>query len=247
MHYFVKIISLLLINLFPVALATDYNIMSEELPPWNFTENGSPTGVTVEIVREILKKINHPDTITIYPWIRAYRMTRYGRNNILFTMARTSEREALFNWIGPIATERTYFYKHKDTKLHLESLADANNSYTILVTRGFPEQKILLSKGFNNLFITLKTINSFKMLAQHRADLVVSGEFTAKFLMNKNLIDGALIERTNVELLTSDLYIAFSKNIPSNEIIKWQNALNQLKASGKYEEIFKKYMGDDIN
>ena len=68
MHYLVKIISLLLINLFPIALATDYNIMSEELPPWIYTENVSPTGVTVEIVREILKKINHPDTIAIYPW-----------------------------------------------------------------------------------------------------------------------------------------------------------------------------------
>jgi len=31
--------------------------MSEKLPPWNYTENGSSTGVTVEIVREILKKL----------------------------------------------------------------------------------------------------------------------------------------------------------------------------------------------
>ena len=247
MHYLVKIISLLLINVFPAALAADYNIMSEELPPWNYTENGSPTGVTVEIVREILKNINHPDTISIYPWVRAYRMTRDGRNNILFTIARTPEREALFNWIGPIATETTYFYKNKDTKLHLENLADVDDSYTILVTRGFPEQKLLLAKGVNNLFITLKTINSFKMLAQHRAELVVSGEYTAKYFINKNLIDGASIERINIELLKSDLYIAFSKNIPSNEIIKWQNALNQLKASGKYDEIFKKYIGEGVN
>ena len=245
MHYLVKIISLLLINLFPVALATDYNIMSEELPPWNYTENGSPTGVTVEIVREILKKINHPDTIAIYPWARAYQMTRYGRNNILFTMARTPEREPFFNWVGPIATEKTYFYKNKDTKLHLEKLSDADDT-DILVTRGFPEQKLLLSKGFNNLFITLKTINSFQMLAKHRAELVVSGEFTVKYFINRNLIDGALIERINIELLKSDFYIAFSKNIPPNEIIKWQNALNQLKTSGKYDEIFKKYMGEGV-
>ncbi|NQZ11834.1 MAG: transporter substrate-binding domain-containing protein [Algicola sp.] len=247
MHYLVKIISLLLINVFPVALATDYNIMSEELPPWNYTENGSPTGVTVEIVREILKKINHPDTIAIYPWARAYRMTKFGANNILFTMARTPEREPLFNWIGPIATEKTYFYKNKNTNLHLENLSDAEDSDVILVTRDFPEHKLLLAKGFNNLFITLKTINSFQMLAQHRAALVVSGEFTTKYFIKKNLIDGALIERMDIELLKSDLYIAFSKNIPSNEIIKWQNALNQLKTSGKYDEIFKKYMGEAVN
>ena len=85
------------------------------------------------------------------------------------------------------------------------------------------------------------------MLVQNKADLVVSGEFTAKYFINKNLIDGALIERVYIELLKSDLYIAFSKNIPSNEIIKWQNALNQLKKSGKYDQIFKKYMGEGVN
>jgi len=62
-----------------------------------------------------------------------------------------------------------------------------------------------------------------------------------------NLTDAALIERMYVELLKYDLYITFAKNIPSNEIIKWQHAFNQLNASGKYEEIFKKYMGDDVN
>ena len=91
---------------------------------------------------------------------------------------------------GPIATERTYFYKNKDTKLHLESVADADDSFSILVTRGFPEQKLLLSKGFNNLFITLKTLNSLQMLAQNKVDLIVSGDYTVKHLINKKQIDG---------------------------------------------------------
>lgn len=51
----------------------------------------------------------------------------------------------------------------------------------------------------------------------------------------------------NIELLKFDLYIALSKNIPSNEVLKWQNALDQLKASGKYNEILKKYIGDSVN
>ncbi|WP_170940676.1 transporter substrate-binding domain-containing protein [Pseudoalteromonas sp. NBT06-2] len=221
--------------------------MAEALPPWNYIENGTPTGITVEVVREILKKINHPDTIVIYPWARAYRMTKDGSNNILFSMARTPEREPLFNWVGPIATEVVYFYKNKDKKLHIESLDDAKKTSMILITRGFPEQKYLLSKGFNNLFITLKTLNSLQMLARHKVDLIVSGDFTVKHFINKKKIEGTLIERVNIELLKFDLYIALSKNIPSNEVLKWQNALDQLKASGKYNEILKKYIGDSVN
>ena len=54
-------------------------------------------------------------------------------------------------------------------------------------------------------------------------------------------IDPALIERTNVKLFETKLYIAFSKDISDSEVYKWQLALDQLKASGKHEKILKKY------
>lgn len=89
-----------------------------------------------------------------------------------------------------------------------------------MITRGFPEQELLLSKGFNNLFITLKTIKSLQILAQYKGDLVVSGNFTVKHFINTKQIDGALIERMDIELLKPDLYIALSKNISSNDDYK---------------------------
>ena len=85
------------------------------------------------------------------------------------------------------------------------------------------------------------------MLAQNKVDLIVSGDYTVKHLINKKQIDGALIERVNIEILKFDLYIALSKNIPANEVLKWQNALDQLKISGKYNEILKKYTTDSVN
>ncbi len=46
-----------------LSFAENFTIYTEEYPPYNYTDNGSITGISTEIVREILHRINHLDTI----------------------------------------------------------------------------------------------------------------------------------------------------------------------------------------
>ena len=59
--------------------------------------------------------------------------------------------------------------------------------------------------------------------------------------MNDADIDPTLTERTNEKLFKTKLYIAFSKDTADSEVNKWQQALGQLKTSGKHGETLKKY------
>jgi len=216
--------------------------MTEELPPWSYHDNEKISGIAVEVVREILDALALPDTIKIYPWQRAYRMTLERKNNILFSMAKTPERESLFKWVGPIATEKVYFYQNKKSDHQLDQLSDAKKVKTILTTRGFPEHNYLLSKGFNNLHITSSMETSFQMLAHQRGDLTISGETTGNYYLKKTNIDKKTIVASKFFLYQFDLYIAFSRNIPNTEIEKWQRALDQIKKSGRFTEIINKYI-----
>jgi len=225
-----------------MAYADEYRIMTEELPPWSFHNNAEISGIAVEVVREMLITLELPDTIKIYPWQRAYRMTLERNNNVLFSMAKTPERESLFKWVGPIATEKVYFYKNKNTKLKLDKLSDAKQVNTILTTRGFPEHNYLLSKGFNNLHITSSMETSFQMLAHQRGDLTISGDTSGNYFLKKANIDKKSIVASKFSLYQFDLYIAFSKNISDIEIKKWQRALDQIKKSGRFTEIINKYI-----
>jgi polar amino acid transport system substrate-binding protein len=49
--------------------ADELTILTEEWKPISFSgEDGKPTGLAVEIVQEILRRLNVPDTIEIVPW-----------------------------------------------------------------------------------------------------------------------------------------------------------------------------------
>jgi len=231
--------SLLLFN--PSIEAKQYKIMTENFAPFGYIENDNLTGLSVEIVREILKLTSQPDNIQVHPWARVYREAQQGPNKIVFSMARSPDRETLFKWVGPLIADNIYFYKRKGSNSRIETLEDAKRVNKIMLTRDFPEHKFLHSRGFTNLTLTVRPIQTFKMLIAQRGELVPMGELAALNTIKEAGINPSLIERTNVKLFETKLYIAFSKDISDNEVNKWQMALDQLKTSGKYANILKKY------
>ena len=74
----------------------NFSIMTEELPPFNYTENGKVTGFSSEIVLEICERVGHAKTIEVLPWARAYKSISNEDNKVLFSTTRTSKREELF-------------------------------------------------------------------------------------------------------------------------------------------------------
>jgi polar amino acid transport system substrate-binding protein len=49
------------------------------------------------------------------------------------------------------------------------------------------------------------------------------------------------VQKTPVLLFMAEGYLAFSKNVPDDVVRQWQAALDQLKKSGKYDELVKVY------
>ena len=68
--------SLLLIwMILPLAVSTaaEMTLITEELAPFNYTENGDITGATTQVVREIARRLGIDDGITVMPWARGYQ------------------------------------------------------------------------------------------------------------------------------------------------------------------------------
>lgn len=77
------------------------SIYCEFDPPFQFLDaSGSPTGYAVGLVREIQKRVGNTDPIEIVPWARGHNDVLKKPNIVLFSMARTAERENLFRWVG---------------------------------------------------------------------------------------------------------------------------------------------------
>ena len=62
----------------------------------------------------------------------------------------------------------------------------------------------------------------------------------------ETMLDLNKIQNTNIKLYESTLYIAFSKETSDDEILRWQQALDQLKLSGLYQKLYLAYIQPDL-
>ncbi len=151
---------------------TALTIVTLEDSPLSFSvENEETDGLSVELVKEIQKRLNQSQKITILPWTRGYKMATTMKNVMLFGTVRTKERENLFKWVGPIVMTKLVFYAKKDSGIKINTLDDAKKVARIATTKEFFSEQILGKAGFKNLERSSKPEDGLKKLCRCRVDL----------------------------------------------------------------------------
>ena len=107
-------LAVLVAALAAAAPAAALTVLTEENPPLNFTEGGKITGAATAVVTEMGKRAGVPLTISLSGWDEAYRRAQSGLDTCLYSTARLPARERLFQWVGPIATNRWAVYGRPD-------------------------------------------------------------------------------------------------------------------------------------
>ncbi|HCY84877.1 MAG TPA: amino acid ABC transporter substrate-binding protein [Desulfobacteraceae bacterium] len=239
--WLIKLVALLCC-LIPVSVsAQTFSIMTEEYPPFNYTEEGKLTGLSSEVMAELIKRMGHPDNIKVLPWARAYNFIQNKEGMILFSMTRTEQRESLFKWVGPVAINKWVFFAKKGSGIQVASLDDARNVKKIGAYKDDAAEQFLKNEGFTNIESVVDDLSNVKKLAAGRIDLWIVGELQGIFKAKSVAGDAAAFEKV-FDIKETQLYIAFSKTTPDSVIAKWQAELDKMKADGTYDAILKKYM-----
>lgn len=218
-------------------------IVTEEWPPFNYSENGTLTGFSTEIVQNILEIIDKDYSIEILPSMRATYVLNTRPHTVMFSLFRTPERESEYEWVGPLCDGSIYFYKRRDNKLKVECLEDLRKVELISCRHDGLIPRLLKKKGFENLDMTAtSSLQVYKKLLRGRCDLAISDtDLGMRYYLKVLQADPTVFEKIPVKIFESQLYIAFSKDISGEEIQNWQSALEKLETNGCYEKIFQKY------
>lgn len=239
----VRFISLLLMLFFLVpasAFAEKINMQVIIYPPLAYEVDGELVGVAPEVVREIQAIVGDDNPIHVTPWLRAYNKSQTQPMQALFAIVRIPARENLFKWVGPIFGEGDYFFRRKNRLLRVRNLHDAKMVSRIAVRKDGYTHQALATAGFTNLDVGPTYKSSYMKLAEGRVDLVLMGERTYYYMVKQAGLDPELFERTDCKFADSAAWLAFSRDVPDEVIAKWQAALDELKASGKYDEIMRR-------
>jgi polar amino acid transport system substrate-binding protein len=222
-------------------------ILTEEYPPYNYTERGRITGFSTEVVEAVLKEIKVSGTIQSLPWARAYETARDSEDVLIYSITRSPEREKLFKWVGVIAPTSYYLYSLSGRNLKLASLDEAKKFQIGTVNEDIGEQ-FLVARGFvkgQNLQSSVKYELNYEKLKAGRVDLWIISEMVAYFLVRQAGDDPPkmLAPALRLHELGSDgYYMAFGAKTPDATVERFRKGLEAVKKNGTFEALKKKWM-----
>lgn len=215
-------------------------LLTESNRPLSFVEQGRLTGLCTEIVEAVVRKVGVPSTMTLLPWARAYAMAQKEPDTGLFCTARTAEREALFQWVGPLATVEGVFYARQGSGMVLRNLVEAKSAARILVVQDFFTHHFLRAQGFANLEPVPHPEDMLRMLLYGRAPLMFANSLTVPELLKQSGAAPNAIEPV-LSAMQVDEYLAFSRSTPAATVQRWQAALDALRRDGVLQRIWSKW------
>ena len=222
-------------------------VYTGDLPPFNFTtDDGSFDGLAVELLVRMSQMAGcriDPASFQAPFWPRALRETLRTPNSMIFSLARTHERENDFRWVGPIGCLRLGLVARKDRHIVISDIGELAH-YNIGTIRDSAPAAILrtlLPPGADNLTELGTNQQQFGMLKLGRVDLITQSESAFRDILKHRGMNPADYEIIYV-LNRLELYYAFNRDTDPAYLARLQLALGELKKPGpdggsEYERI----------
>jgi polar amino acid transport system substrate-binding protein len=223
-----------------LAHAASLRILTEDLPPLNYVDQGILLGPSVEMVKEVQRRIGSTEKIRVYPWARAYQIALEEENVVLFGVSHTPTREKKFKWVGPLATKRDILVAKKGSGLVIRSLEEAKKVRRIGVLRDDTKEEFLESHGFTNLEPVSDERKNAQKLVLGRIDLWVFKKPGLKTVCELAGVDDEAVEEV-FHLRETRVDIAFSLKTPDAVVARWRAAFADMVADGTVEAIRRKW------
>jgi polar amino acid transport system substrate-binding protein len=225
----------------------ELKMLTEEYPPVTFMKDGKVSGLVTDVVREIIARQGIPDRIQLTAWDEAYNMALNNPNVVIFSAERTEKRENLFQWVGPVGKNSAIFYAKKGTGIKINSLEEAKKVAAIATTTNWFTEQYLKDKDFTNLLSSPLPVTNVKRLMNGEVQLSVFTDITIP-----EIVKNAGYSMDNLEpvftVSNTYFYIAISRGTPVEIVKKWQTILDNLKADGTFEKIYRRYLPNaDLN
>ncbi|MBF0589501.1 MAG: transporter substrate-binding domain-containing protein, partial [Magnetococcales bacterium] len=209
-------------------------ILTPNIPPVSFMQEGELTGLGVEVVREILKRLGRDDPIRLTLWSEAFQRVQKEPYTVLMPPSRTPEREALFQWVGPLIPEKLYLFGRKDgPTTQLKQLQTG-------AVKGYASERWLRENGYRvHAFPSPK--EGIQALVKGEIDLWINSNITMAHTAQEAGVDHQQLQTVKA---VRDLpaFLAFSPTTSQAVVQQWQRTLNEIKLDGTFDRIVQKWV-----
>jgi polar amino acid transport system substrate-binding protein len=215
------------------APAQALTLLTEENPPFNYTVGGKPTGLATDIVAEMARRAGIATQTRVLDWEAAYTTAQADKDTCVYATARLENRERLFQWIGPLASNRWAMFGKSDFAAPVKGFADMRR-LKIGGVESDAKVDYLMTKGVTNfrLYGSDAQIPPKLLLKKddpNYIDLWVTGYFSAK-----SVAAAAKVKDIKMVFIVreEELYLACSPRTAKADVKKLSDALAAMVKEG---------------
>lgn len=230
------------------ALATDFDIVTENHPPVQFEAQGEVKGSATQIVRLLLSRAQLSGRIRVMPWARAFKTALGDENVLIYSMLRSAAREAHFHWIGPVARVNPSLLKlSKRQDIQVSRLSDAK-PYLIGIMRDSYAHDYLLKLGFSekdSMHLMGTVSEQVRLFANGKVDLLLTDPLVVRQKLNAlGYAHLGLDTVLPIPEKARDLYLAASINTEKGKLKQLRQAWEVLIKQPEYSHLYRQGGGE---
>lgn len=228
------------------SVANQIWVLTHLEPPFSeHDERGKPTGYAVELVQGILTEAGLRQQILAAPWQRILVESQMKSDVLVFSLARTPERENEFHWISPI-TQNAYSIFTRNSNLNDSDINSINQlpaGSSIAVLEGDFREQVVNDEGF--VAVSSKTWpDVLQSFLQGDADYLFFSDGGIDIICPMIEISCSDIQRV-FQFKLATTYLAVSKQGTSQQLVgKLNAAAKNFKASTQYKEMSKRWLNE---
>ena len=212
-----------------------------DAPPLSMQGQPGQRGIVGEATVKAAAMAGYDLHLITLPWPRAQRTVEHGQDQLIIPLSRTLDREAKYTWIAPIMSMDRAFFSLEN---RVETFAQARKTYhRIAVGMGSAQERKLRDEGFSDEQIYPLKIgeNPAQMLLLGRVDAWFNGVPESRYIW-REVSDRPLL--MSPVLMTSDLYLACSRDCAEPIVKRLREAVATLRKDGTLKRLMDVYAQD---
>ena len=219
-------------------------IIVDNYAPYTFVnQNGNPDGFTVDLIRAIAQEMGFDLNIHVNIWDRARDALIHGEIQVLPMMAYSKDRDRIFDFSVPHTIAYDAFFTRKSGS-EISSFDDLRGKKIIVMTHD-QAHDYLLSSGLvepRQLILVDSLPEALKQLSSGKGDAALMPKLVGLVLAKELKLNNLALSPIVVEDYNRPFSFAVAEG---NKAVleKLSQGLSILKASGQYDNLYKKWFG----
>lgn len=221
--------------------AAGFQVLTVEEPPASYLDaQGRAAGFSVEVVREIQRRVGSDAPIQVQPEGRVLHAAETRPEVAFFSFSRTPEREDRFHWITLLLEKPWVFYCA--ARVRAAQSPEAMRTLRLGVVRGDVREAWARRQGFQAVDTAADPEGNLRRLLLDRLDCILTEPAVLAYECRRIGCDPAGFSAVPAAV-TSQVFLAMSKGTPEAVLHAWSRAAQKMKEDGTFLALAQKWSG----